>query len=206
MSTTEEVYVNKRDQAPSYCDRCLFKNNTPQTWSADFYRCVHAMNGSDHRPVQLGLTLKDFGHPTFQELARLLDREHPRQGYGEVRPQMVNLSGLNFSQHLFLKKFAVPAITESPEVQKLHFRVAFYDLGLDKMTAPVVFSEPVEIHMGAGGSPQAKLDDVSLSWTSEQLPNLRSALNTLALVKQSRLLMTVWAAGHPWCLTETLIG
>jgi len=41
MSTSEEVYVNKNDQAPSYCDRCLFKNNMPLQWSADFYRCLH---------------------------------------------------------------------------------------------------------------------------------------------------------------------
>ena len=51
MSTSEEVYVNKKDQAPSYCDRCLFKSNLPTPWSPDFYRCMHNMFGSDHRPV-----------------------------------------------------------------------------------------------------------------------------------------------------------
>ena len=25
MSSTELVYINKKEQAPSYCDRCLFK-------------------------------------------------------------------------------------------------------------------------------------------------------------------------------------
>ena len=65
MSSTEESYVNKKDQAPSFCDRCLFKSNLPGEWSANFYRCIHEMLMSDHRPVQLGLTLKDFGHPQF---------------------------------------------------------------------------------------------------------------------------------------------
>ncbi len=51
MSTEEESYVNKRDQAPSYCDRCLFKNNLPMKHSVDLYRCMHNVLGSDHRPV-----------------------------------------------------------------------------------------------------------------------------------------------------------
>ena len=49
------------------------------------------MLGSDHRPVQLGLTLKDFDHPQFAELPRLLNIEEPRQGYGEIKIESVNI-------------------------------------------------------------------------------------------------------------------
>ena len=51
MSTDKTHYVNKKDQAPSYCDRVMFKSNMPSDWSADFYKCAHDMHGSDHRPV-----------------------------------------------------------------------------------------------------------------------------------------------------------
>ena len=57
MSNKEELYVNKKDQAPSYCDRILFKNNLPVNWTSDFYRSLPHIHGSDHRPVQLGITL-----------------------------------------------------------------------------------------------------------------------------------------------------
>ena len=51
MSGDEESYVNKKDQAPSYCDRCLFKNNLSESHSVDVYKCMHEVHGSDHRPV-----------------------------------------------------------------------------------------------------------------------------------------------------------
>ena len=47
-----EVYVNKNNQAPSYTDRVLYKDNTaggelkPLT-----YEAYHDVLGSDHRPV-----------------------------------------------------------------------------------------------------------------------------------------------------------
>ena len=60
MSDQKDVYVNKNDQAPSYCDRVLFKNNMPIKWVPEFYKSMPYVFGSDHRPVQLGLTLKDW--------------------------------------------------------------------------------------------------------------------------------------------------
>ena len=51
MSTSEESYVNKKDQAPSYCDRVLFKKNSTHKHTSDFYICNHNAYGSDHRPV-----------------------------------------------------------------------------------------------------------------------------------------------------------
>ena len=56
------------------------------------------MHGSDHRPVQLGVTLKDFGHPNFQELHRLLDLNNPIQGYGEIKVQMVGLNQIDLTK------------------------------------------------------------------------------------------------------------
>lgn len=77
-STSEkEVYVNKKDQAPSYCDRVIYKNNSSDRMDVDFYHCLHEFFGSDHRPVMLGTTIRDFGQPRFQELPRLLNMDQP---------------------------------------------------------------------------------------------------------------------------------
>ena len=110
MSSTEETYINKKDQAPSYCDRCLFKSNLSTDWSADFYRCLHNCFGSDHRPVQLGITLKDFNQPKFQDVSRILDMQNPRQGYGEITIQLVSITNLDFEKSFILKKFINPFI------------------------------------------------------------------------------------------------
>ena len=51
MSATENIYIDKKDQAPSYCDRVIFKANRPGAHNVDFYRSKHNVFGSDHRPV-----------------------------------------------------------------------------------------------------------------------------------------------------------
>lgn len=49
------VYVNKKEQAPSYCDRILVKNNTNDSIRFIEYQAYHDVLGSDHRPVTLSL-------------------------------------------------------------------------------------------------------------------------------------------------------
>lgn len=119
MSTDEESYVNKNDQAPSYCDRCLFKNNLSVSHSVDVYKCMHEVYGSDHRPVQLGITLKDVLKPRFQDLNKLLNKSVPRQGYGELCIKLVELSQIDFSKSFTLRKLVVPAVTDANEIQLL---------------------------------------------------------------------------------------
>ena len=51
------------------------------------------------------------------------------------------------------------------------------------------------------------MHNASLNWTDEQLPTLHTAYNTLGLVRQTRLTMTIWAGGHQLLLPhETLIA
>ena len=121
--------------------------------------------------------------------------QNPRQGYGEITIQLVSITNLDFEKSFVLKKFMSPFITDSPEAQRLYFRVSFYDKALDKITAPVVYSEASEILMSPGSS-QVPLNEATASWAFEQLPTLHSGLNTLELVRESRLLMLVWAGGH----------
>ena len=123
----------------------MFKNNMPSEWSADFYRCLHEMHGSDHRPVQLGVTLKDFGHPNFQELHRLLDMNNPIQGYGEIKVQMVGLNQIDLTKIFSMKKLAVPEVTQSEQLQRFDVRVSFYDQSLDRITSPINFSEHARV-------------------------------------------------------------
>ena len=145
MSATEEVYIDKKDQAPSYCDRVLFKSNQPSEWTADFYRCLHDFHGSDHRPVQLGLTLHNFGQPKFQDLNRLIDMSTPRQGYGLIQIKLVSISSLDFQKSFVLSHFMSPKIKETLQTHKLKFRTSFYDVGLDRITAPITYSTQSEM-------------------------------------------------------------
>ena len=57
LSHTEElVYVNKKNQAHSYTDRILFRNNSINNLNIINYTANHSLLGSDHRPVQLDLS------------------------------------------------------------------------------------------------------------------------------------------------------
>jgi len=54
---------------------------------------------------------------------------------------MVNVITIDFAKSFVLSRFNTPKVIESLEAQKLQFRVAFYDVGLDRVTAPVTYSE-----------------------------------------------------------------
>ena len=58
-------YVNKNNQSPSWCDRVLFKNNSSLEVTDDFYVGRHDVFGSDHRPVQRAMTIKNLANPQY---------------------------------------------------------------------------------------------------------------------------------------------
>ena len=62
------LYKNKKSQAPSYCDRILFKNNTVFPYHVIWYDCVSDVYGSDHRPVILALVLKQKRNEEKEEV------------------------------------------------------------------------------------------------------------------------------------------
>ena len=73
----------------------------------------------------------------------------PRQGYGELTIKMISLSDLNLKKSFILSKFDNPTITDSTtDAHKLNFRVAFFDYSLDRVSAPVTYSEQVDIELG----------------------------------------------------------
>lgn len=47
----EPGYFNKKNQAPSYTDRILLKNNTSNEIKLNSYNSLDHVYGSDHRPV-----------------------------------------------------------------------------------------------------------------------------------------------------------
>ena len=66
-----QVYVNKKDQAPSYCDRVLYKNNMAIKAKPLSYESLDECYGSDHRPVVLQLALRHFERVRYWEFAPL---------------------------------------------------------------------------------------------------------------------------------------
>lgn len=68
--------------------------------------------------------------------------ENPRQGYGELKINLISLTDIDFNKSLVLKRFVNPFITESAEAShRLYFRVSFYDFALCKISSPINFSE-----------------------------------------------------------------
>jgi len=57
-----DKYKNKKNQAPSYTDRVLFKNNTSFPHTVHKYDCLSDQLGSDHRPVFLDADLSVAPH------------------------------------------------------------------------------------------------------------------------------------------------
>ena len=82
MEFNDSLYKDKKNQAPSYTDRILFKNNSSLEVTDEQYACLHDVFGSDHRPVQRSLTIKNFKQPDFADIRKLLDTNNPIQGFG----------------------------------------------------------------------------------------------------------------------------
>ena len=82
-------YVNKNNQAPSYCDKVLFRNNSSLEVVDDFYVGRHDIFGSDHRPVQRAMTIKNLVNPQYADALKIFDKDDPVMGYGEFDIQEV---------------------------------------------------------------------------------------------------------------------
>ena len=68
-NSDDNEYKNKKNQAPSYCDRILFRNNTCYSYTVNKYECNDHVFGSDHRPVSLSINLKtSFGSQDQQHV------------------------------------------------------------------------------------------------------------------------------------------
>ena len=77
--------------------------------------------------------------------------QNPRQGYGEIKINLVSITEFDFNKSLVLKKLVNPLITEASDVvHKLHLRTSYYDFAIDKISGPIQFSEQKEILMSQG--------------------------------------------------------
>ena len=112
MELNKLKYKEKKNQAPSYCDRVLFKNNSSLEVIEDFYTCLHNVFGSDHRPVQRALTIKNFKQPDFADVQKLLDMNCTIQGYGQFDILIVNVTKLDLIKIGKLTKFDFSDVTK----------------------------------------------------------------------------------------------
>lgn len=85
-SLSNGIYINKKDQCPSFTDRVLFKSNDRQVGvQYNKYHCRSDIYGSDHRPVYLDLNLT-LSQEVLMEPALLLNPATPQQGSGKLQP------------------------------------------------------------------------------------------------------------------------
>lgn len=83
-SLSNGIYINKKNQCPSFTDRVLFKSNDPKV-SVKFnkYNSRSDIYGSDHRPVFLDMNLKP-SQELYMEPELLLNPATPHQGSGQI--------------------------------------------------------------------------------------------------------------------------
>ena len=72
--------------------------------------------------------------------------------------------------------------------QDIQLRVSFFDAALDTHSSPITYSQEICVN---ATSPQSE----TILIPTNKLPCLYTANNTSALVKQSRLIMLIWACG-----------
>ena len=149
----------------------------------EVYTCLHDVFGSDHRPVNRIITIKNFKQPKFAEVHKLLDTNNAIQGYGMFDIDLVDIRILDLGRIGKLTKFDFSDVTKP-----LQLRVSFYNSALDTSTSPIVFSQE---QLAPANANEIQVDP----WTSERLPCLYTAFNTFSLASQSRLMMFIWACG-----------
>jgi hypothetical protein len=69
LSFTDQSYLEKKDQAPSYTDRILHRNNTCIEAKIDCYDSLAHVLGSDHRPVKMDLSFKALNRMSYTDVS-----------------------------------------------------------------------------------------------------------------------------------------
>ena len=114
----KDKYFNKKNQAPSYTDRVLFKNNTATPVTRNAYRSLEEVLGSDHRPVMLdiNINLKPLQYLNVPSLLNPMFAHN--QGVGIFSFKKLTIQGLKQSviEQYTKRKFLFPS----------HLQVSFY--------------------------------------------------------------------------------
>lgn len=83
------LYINKKDQCPSYTDRILVKcNELHSNIQYKQYGCKDDMFGSDHRPVFLNFEI-DFKMKHLMDPLMFINPEIVDQGQGKIKFEKV---------------------------------------------------------------------------------------------------------------------
>ena len=108
---------------------------------------------------------------------------------------MVDIKALNLSKISKITKFDFSQMSKPLQV-----RVSFFDVSLDLVQSPIIFSEEKLVEISG--------EELSVTWNKESLPSLHSALNAVSLARSSRLLMFIWACGpmENFPTSEMLLG
>jgi len=203
------MYKNKKNQAPSYCDRILFKNNTVYPYTINIYGCLDNLFGSDHRPVYLSLNIKaardDEVRPpplkvtsdTDTKVQRLMDFTPPWKFMDINLCQIMQNYGSIDLKYLRITNFKLPtkiAQNIQTEFKKMnpsdritqhyfqHFQISFYADFINDLGLSS------EISMNYSEDDNAR----ELCWEESQIPVLHTPVNNLELLKNKRIVIIVW--------------
>ena len=187
LNKNKPEYVNKNNQAPSYCDRILVKINSSLQVTDEQYVGRHDLFGSDHRPVQRVTIIKGLANQEYSDVQRLFQMDKPVIGYGEFDIMHVDLKGLDLQKVGKVNNFDFRQLEKA-----LQLRVSFFDFAIDTTACPITFSQEKLIY------PQMLFNNnlqVTNEWDHKTLPCFYSALNQIELASKGRLVMLIWACG-----------
>lgn len=161
-----DVYVNKKNQCPSYTDRILYKCNAKCQVDVHEYTSIDNQFGSDHRPVALSLTmhLKPFN---YLDPSVFLNTLIPDQGCGEllvssmvIKIEKARLARTNrqFTYPLFLQpRFISEWLIAKPSGFEKRYRDEY------------------------------QISNVTKTWQGNQLPKLYTAINSKDILSAKHL-------------------
>ena len=102
----------------------MYKNSTELDTEVLSYECLHEVYGSDHRPVTLALSVKNFTRPKYYELARLFEA---KQEVGLIEFEFMIIEELALGRIVPLEQL----LGEDAPIDGVFIRVSFYSSAID---------------------------------------------------------------------------
>eukprot|EP00347_Sterkiella_histriomuscorum_P004413 403360556 len=170
---TDNDYLNKKNQAPSYTDRILYRNNTEQQMLLRDYNCLNNVFGSDHRPIILDVDIV-IKPNRLLSIPRLIDRTmQTQQGIGMIK--------FNFLIIKKLQSQAIETFLKKKLVFPSHLQISFYADYLESFASS---SEQSIVNIARFYN--------EIEWNHSELPTLYTPINDIDMIKDKRLTILLW--------------
>ena len=213
----DQYYKNKKNQAPSYCDRILFKNNTVYPFTVNKYDCLDNVFGSDHRPVYLSLSIKqahredikqqqqEVNIPAVSDINEQVKRimqYSPRSKYIDLNlSQIMQSYGMLSMKFVRITSLKLPSAISNLLATNLKKQMASL-----KGVVPTLqhfqisfyseyisdFESSNEITTRFMDGEQTPSSLIELCWEEKEMPKMYTPINNVDILQNKRLILVLW--------------